>query len=817
VDARSRLTPRDVDSLGYAAPLAEQAGLFRVDTQEGARLVGRNGGGDYAGVVFPYYLPGNPSPREFRLRRDKPELEQQPGGALKEKNKYMSPPGRGNLLYFAPGTPAEWLDDSSIPAALTEGEKKCLALHRLAYHGVEVGRPRFMPLAVSGVWNWRGTVGKTTDEQGRRDIKGVIPDFDRVNWQGRVVYIIFDSNVATNDSVRAARRELGKELQRRGASVRMVDLPEVEGVNGVDDLLALKGPEFVLSLMAEADSRPATADERTGRKSQATTLVELAEEAELFHTPDGKNFATVVVNGHHETLLLKGGAFRDWLSHRYYVSESTTPSSSALQDALSALSGKARFEGAEVETFSRVAGHGESIYLDLCDPDWRAVKITPEGWEVITAPPVKFRRARGMLSLPIPVPGGSADELRRFVNVSGDPDLTLLLSWLVSSFRPRGPYPALGLHGEQGSAKSTTARLLRSLIDPNAAPLRSEPREERDLMIAASNGWCVAFDNLSRMPMWLSDSLCRLATGGGFATRELYANDEETLFDAQRPVLLTGIEELATRPDLLDRAIILYLPTIPEERRRVESAFWREFEQARPRILGGLLDAVSVALRNESTVSLTRLPRMADFAVWATAAESGLGLPPGAFMAAYEGNRAAANDLALEASPVAPEVLRVMAGREAWTVTYTELLAELEKVFGDSPKRPEGWPKSPRGLAGELTRVAVNLRKAGVDVSPAGRQARNGRKRVRLTRLEQPCESSSPSSPCSPSTENREDSGKHLGEDKLPHSPHSPQCSPDNLRRDDFCEDGEDGEHHSHHFSDLPETGSDEIVEEVFA
>jgi excisionase family DNA binding protein len=298
-----------------------------------------------------------------------------------------------------------------------------------------------------------------------------------------------------------------------------------------------------------------------------------------------------------------------------------------------------------------------------------------------------------MLALPEPVRGGSVSELRRFVNVGSDADFTLLLAWLVTTFRPRGPYPALGLHGEQGSAKSTSARLLRALVDPNAAGLRSEPREDRDLMIAATNGWCIAFDNLSKIPLWLSDGLCRLATGGGFTTRELYTNDEEVLFDAQRPVVLNGIEEVATRPDLLDRAIILGLPTIPEERRMKESALWREFNEARPRILGAMLDAVSDALRNESQVILKRLPRMADFAVWATAAEPGLGLPEGSFLAAYERNRASANDLALEASAVAPEILRVMANRDSWTVTYTALLSELERVFGDSPKRPEGWPK----------------------------------------------------------------------------------------------------------------------------
>src|SRR5947209_4270127 len=253
VDARSEITAQDFALFArcyITREGTEQARLFRVDTHEGARLVGRNGGGDYAGIVFPYYWPGSDSPREYRLRRDKPELEQKPDGALKEKNKYLSPPGRSNLFYIPPGTPPEYLTDITVRVFFTEGEKKALALFR---YFMERGE-RVLVIALSGAWNFRGTVGKTTDEKGRRDVKGIIPDFDRVIWHGRVVYVIYDSNVATNDSVAAARRELAKELKRRGAVVRLVDLPQIDGVNGVDDLLAAKGPEFVSALIAQADT-----------------------------------------------------------------------------------------------------------------------------------------------------------------------------------------------------------------------------------------------------------------------------------------------------------------------------------------------------------------------------------------------------------------------------------------------------------------------------------------------------------------------------------------------------------------------------------
>lgn len=140
-----------------------------------------------------------------------------------------------------------------------------------------------------------------------------------------------------------------------------------------------------------------------------------------------------------------------------------------------------------------------------------------------------------MKSLPTPVAGDSVNALRPFVNVADINEFRLLLAWLVTVLRPRGPYPILMLQGEQGSAKSTTARVLRSLVDPSTTPTRSAPRDERDFMIAAKNAWVIAFDNLSGLPAWMSDALCRLATGGSFATRMLYSNDEEIVFNAMRP------------------------------------------------------------------------------------------------------------------------------------------------------------------------------------------------------------------------------------------------------------------------------------------
>jgi hypothetical protein len=253
-------------------------------------------------------------------------------------------------------------------------------------------------------------------------------------------------------------------------------------------------------------------------------LVQLAETIECFRSSDGEAYATVPVHDHWETWRLRSRGFRQWLAFDYFRHEGTMPSSEVLQQAMRVLEGKALFEGPEQPVFVRLAERDDAIYLDLANAAWEAVEVTARGWRVLPRPPVKFLRRPGMLSLPYPTAGGSIADLRPFVNVSSDVDWTILVAWLVATLRPRGPYPVLHLHGEQGATKSTLARFLRALVDPNKAPLRAEPRSVRDLMIAAANAWVLGFDNLSHLQPWLSDAFCRLATGGGFGTRALYTD-----------------------------------------------------------------------------------------------------------------------------------------------------------------------------------------------------------------------------------------------------------------------------------------------------
>jgi hypothetical protein len=460
--------------------------------------------------------------------------------------------------------------------------------------------------------------------------------------------------------------------------------------------------------------------------TQADILIGLAEAAELFHAPDGTGYADVNVSGHRETWPVRSKGFRRWLTRLYFEETEGAPSSEALQSALNVIEARAHFDAPEREVNVRVAGHDDRLYLDLADDHWRVVEIGRGGWRIVDEAPVRFRRAAGMLPLPIPMSGGSVETLRSFLNVRCQDNFVLAVAWGLAVLRDRGPHPVLVLAGEQGSAKSTFAAILRALLDPNSAPLRALPREDRDLFIAATNGHVLAFDNVSGLPSWISDTLCRLATGGGFAVRQLYTDQDEVLFDATRPVILNGIEDVVTRADLADRAIFLTLEPIPDDQRRPEKEVWAAFDRERPKILGALLDAVVHGLRMLPKTSLERLPRMADFALWATACETAL-WSSGTFRAAYGGNRAEAVETVIDADPVATAVRSLMTARTVWTGTASDLLGALGEAAGEMVRKAKTWPGTPRSLSGRLRRAASFLRKIGIEVS----FDREGRSRTR--------------------------------------------------------------------------------------
>jgi hypothetical protein len=474
--------------------------------------------------------------------------------------------------------------------------------------------------------------------------------------------------------------------------------------------------------------------EKGQHPKQADVLIRLAKSATLFHTPapNADAYADIVINGHRETHRVRGAGFRQWLRHQYFKETGSGCNSQAMQVAIETIAAKAQFEGEECAVHIRIANHGRAIYIDIGDTDWRAIEITDVTWKVVDEVPVRFVRSASTKALPVPQRGGSIELLRPFCNLKTRDEFVVLIGHVVATLRPEANYPVLVTTGEQGSCKSTLFRLIVRLVDPRSPELRSLPKDEDDLITSAKGAHALSFDNISGIPVWLSDAICRLATGGGAGKRKLYSDDDEILFDGRRPTFLNGIEDVVTRGDLVDRSNIFSLEVIAENKRRTEAEIDADFAAKAPKILGALLDGVVTGLNNLSTVKLADKPRMADFALWAEACTRAY-WPAGTFIEAYRENLAASVELVLEASVVGTAVRQFMATREKWSGTAQQLLNLLTPLVGEYIARERDWPKRPNTLSGKLKRAAPALRKIGIHVA---RATRVGHARDRIVTIE---------------------------------------------------------------------------------
>lgn len=451
----------------------------------------------------------------------------------------------------------------------------------------------------------------------------------------------------------------------------------------------------------------------------------------LFRSSLGDAYADVDVAGHRETMAVDSRDFADYLGGRYYTAQCMPPRPEELRSAISLARARAINEGPVREVHVRVAQHGERSYIDLGDREWRAVEVDATGWSIVSSPPVRFVRPKGYGTLPDPQVGGSVEMLRKYVNTADDQGFFLVVAWLLAALRATGPYPLLCVAGQQGSSKSTLTRLLKSIVDPHAVPLRSMPRDERDLMIAAKNTHVLAIDNISRVSNVMSDALCRMSTGGGFSTRRLFSDADETHFVACRPVILNGIDEIVSKADLADRALFLELREIGPAARKPAQALDRDFCADLPFILGSLLDLIVYGLRRVDKVELEELPRMADFAVLVAACDGAI-WAPGTLTSAIQNNTGVVAESIIERTPVAGAVLHLMDKHEEVRGTASQILRQLEFLVDVQTKRSNDWPKSPGEFSKLLRRqFATLLRDQGIEVF----SVRVGNKRNRIMTL----------------------------------------------------------------------------------
>ena len=467
-------------------------------------------------------------------------------------------------------------------------------------------------------------------------------------------------------------------------------------------------------------TKTATSTRRVSKAKKTSpieTMLKLVSCAQLSRGTDGRTFVRVPVLERFELYELKSAAFRNWLVDAYFDQYKEPPSRLAVSRVVAVLEARAQFRGTIPAVHIRVASASERdvFYLDLGDHEGRAVEIRSSGWKVVHQLGVHFRRPTGLLPLPVPEAGGTINLLRPYVNL-GELDFRLFVAWLTAAIRPAGPYPPLVLYGEQGSAKTTLAKVARLLIDPHSAPLLGEPASARDLMITALNSRLLAFDNLRNLAPWLSDCFCRLATGGGHAARSRFSDDQVTYVQAERPIILNGIDDFVKRGDLIDRSVFLHLSPIHPADRRTEGELWSSFQYDYPRILGSVLDAVVLGMRILPSVELPEASRMADFSYWGEAVGRGLGWPEQSFRSAYARNRRAATDSTIDDSAIAEALFSSVPSSLKWSGTTALLHRQLTASVGKTIATSSRWPKHISRFSGEVRRLAPQLRERGLSI-----------------------------------------------------------------------------------------------------
>ena len=456
------------------------------------------------------------------------------------------------------------------------------------------------------------------------------------------------------------------------------------------------------------------------KESVADVLVKLVKQhCELWHTASQAAYATYKDANY----AIESTAFKRVIHKLYYDATQKACSENAVKDAVLHLAAVAIHEGKEYQTYRRVARVDNELLIDLCNEAWECVQIDKEGWKIGKCP-IKFVRSDNAAALPRPVAGGDLQALRRFVNI-GDNDFKLFIGSLLDALKGYGPYFVNIATGEQGSAKSTLCRIAVRLIDPAlVAELATAPKDTQALATDAANSHLLAYDNVSRLSLELSDAFCRLATGGGFKARKLYTDGEQFVSPALCPLWLNGIEDFATQPDLLSRSVALWALQIEESNRLDERRLWADFEAIQSGVLGALYSAVSAGLRNEKTVVLEKMPRMADSARWIAACCPALGWTYQEWLNAYTDKQEEAEDTALENDVVGMALWTwwKVKKEKTWQGSASDLRSELLGFAVDE----KSYPRQVNVFSGRLRRLSPVLRKKGVTVENT--RTRSGRK-----------------------------------------------------------------------------------------
>ncbi len=613
----------------------------------------------------------------------------------------------------------------TAPVLIVEGEKACRAAEKLASGYVCVTSAGGSKAASHADWS----------SLARRDVV-VWPDNDKAG-RDYAHAVIRQVIAAGATRVCIIRPPSGVPATWDAHDALVSGFDEAQTMRLITNAVVPQVSEKPLQDAVETDG---DGKQRKRRRAppQRDELMRYTDVCELWHDDANKAYATFPCGGHHEHAPVRSLRFRNWLTLQYVEQKQSSPSRQAMDECLNAVEAIAVGKGKRHTAFIRVGEHRDRVYVDLCDDQWRSIECSRNGWVVVPDAPIKFVRRDGML--PIPIPESMTEQLsgimklREFLGNLTQEHFILVVVWLLSCLKDTGTFPILMVHGESGSGKTMLTRLLMDLIDPRDEKALSIPKDDRALIVFAKQTWLVGFENISHIPGWLSDALCRLASGDSFVAVKLYTDDELAIHKAKRPVIVNGIPRLAEREDLASRVLSINLPPFTTDR-LAEREILDRWQKARPYILGGLLDAVCAALRNLDAVILSEQPRLVGALKWATAAEANLGFDDGDVLEAYRTNARESAQTAFEADVVAIVLTGFIRNSttKAWEGTPTQLFDCLNSHATESQRKLKSWPTSPAGLTNRIDRAAPLLRAQGIHVE---RRRAHGGRLIIITQLD---------------------------------------------------------------------------------
>lgn len=439
----------------------------------------------------------------------------------------------------------------------------------------------------------------------------------------------------------------------------------------------------------------------------------------LFHDEQKNGYISLEIEGHQEILSLKSKAMKRWVAHQIYTTQRKAPSGEIIKNVLSVLEGKALFEGEEIQLQNRVSWYNNELFYDLTNSNHQVVKINKDGWEVLDKAPIIFKRYPHNKTQVVPSKTGDINLLLNYVNIASPEHRLLLLVFLVSCFVPGIPHAMLVIFGAQGSSKSTLSKLARLLVDPSLIEVASFPHNQKELIQALAHHYFLFFDNVSHINEEESDTLCKAITGGGYTKRELYSDDEDIIYSFMRCIGMNGINLVTTRPDLLERSLLLELERIDSSNRKTENELYQSFFTDLPVILGGVFDVLVKALKIKPEIKIELNHRMADWTLWGCAIAEALGYSKEEFLNAYQNNLTKQNEMLLNDNVVATAIITFMEDQEQWKSTPTILLDKLvsHAMLKDIDTREKYWPKGAGALSRKLNELSTPLKQMGYSIT----------------------------------------------------------------------------------------------------